>query len=300
MNRRNFGTRCLAVFVLGCTLALCVNALPPTAPKGKKWVKNWDMSDEFNRKSDIYRNKWVARALPAGSGTWLGRQPGFFNPANIGINGSHLRLRAKKQQPSQVYPALKKQVEAHNAQARKNKEFSKVYKDFSTSYIRTTKTQRFGYFEIRCKMAKSKIASAFWLKQANTNGWTTEIDVFEYGHGKSVFNASVSKRMNMNHHVQKFGGTHAGRKPRSGPDKRHGTKFDLSKGMHVYGVHVTNSYVRWYFNNEKVHEIKNDFYKQPMHVVLDRETFPNWFGLPGTLNKPDVFEVDWVRVWRLK
>ena len=298
MNRSSFYTFFVAI-LLGCTFLLRVQAVPPTPPKGKRWIKNSAMSDEFNRESNIFQKKWVPRAFPAGATTWLGRQPGFFNPANIKVNGKFLTLQARKQQPSQVAQPLRKQLEDHNAKARREKKWDEVYKDFSTAYIRTTKTQRFGYFEINCKMAKSKISSNFWLRQVNSN-WKTEIDVFEYGHTTTVQGRDMTKTMSMNHHVQKFGGSMSGKKPRSGKAVNYDTKRDLTKGFNTYGVEVTNTHVRWYFNNKRVREIRNDAYKQPMHVVIDRETYPNWLGLPKNLNNPDVFQVNWVRVWQLK
>ena len=42
------------------------------------------------------------------------------------------------------------------------------------------------------------------------------------------------------------------------------------------------------------------YWKEPLTINFDSETFPDWFGLPDPKDLPSVFEIDYIRVWEKK
>lgn len=252
---------------------------PLEAGPGKKWVRIWDMSDEFWRK-DLH-HIWE----PYNS-NWAGRQPAYFKTENVLVKNHRLKLQSRG---DSVPEHLK----------------SKGYKDFSTSFIRTKNRHKYGYFEISAKLMNSKISSAFWFaynEPGRTHSWWTEIDVFEY---------STSKKNGVNHAYKLHTNAHVHRAPNSIMEEQEGTfplktpksydvDVNLSKDFHVYALDWSEETITWYLDGRKIREIKNLFWHRPMALQLDSETFPGWFGLPkkGENTKPKSFKVDYVRSWK--
>lgn len=82
---------------------------------------------------------------------------------------------------------------------------------------------------------------------------------------------------------------------------------DMGVNLFEHAVKIaldwTPDYIAWIFDDVEVRRIENIYFHRPLHLCLDRESFPNWFGLPETggprKNKlPNAFEVYYVRTWK--
>lgn len=275
---------------------------PPFPPgQGLRWDPIWEMTDQFWREG--LHHIWEPLHP-----NWLGRKPSFFRPSNVSVHPFEkcLRLNAQRDQVQNVRnPRLKNALLRSNQNTeRRNRtlppsEQEFLFKDFSTSIIRSKHLQLYGYFEICCKMADSDISSAFWLASdepgTGPGSWWTELDVFEYSTStqKGRNQASI---INSNHHIHRFG---------NDPERPHRKKplefetgINLSRSVHKFSLDWTPEYVRWFFDGQLFREIKNDYYHRPLRLKIDRETFPKWFGLPRDNELPNSFEVYYVRSWR--
>ena len=76
--------------------------------------------------------------------------------------------------------------------------------------------------------------------------------------------------------------------------------YDFYQDFHIYGLLWTPDELIWYLDGEEVFRRVNDFFKRPLHVIFDAEIMETWDGLPNPDDLPSTFEVDYVRVWRLK
>jgi len=272
---------------------------PIPAGNGMRWERIWSMSDDFNR--DGLHSMWQPY-----NRNWLGRKPSFFRPGNVTVRDGKLRLQARIDQVHQVSDYnLKMQLLRDNEMSEIQEK--PMYKDFSTAFIRTAHRQLYGYFEIYCKMAKCDISSAFWLSHNEPNprkpgSWWTELDVFEYSTSNQKIAWGNQRKeqesiINMNHHVHRFG-NNLGRAHRYEPVE-YDTGIDLSDKYHKYAIDWAPSHITWYFNDKPIRTEPNDYFHRPMHLQMDRESFPGWFGLPNPHSKslPNTFDIDYVRSW---
>lgn len=281
-----------------------------SAGNGMKWVPIWDMTDEFWRGN--LHTIWEPY-----NKTWCGRPPGFFKDSNISVTNHSLLLKAQEDQPQYLTNiGLRSKIERVNAGIRQRSllqpQVTPVYnfRDFSTSFVRTKKRQKYGYFEISCKLADSEISSAFWLAYNEENrdrpgSWWTEIDVFEYSTTRQKVDSRgiiiyQERMINTNTHVHRFGNDY--RLHHQSNPKIHYENENLSKRPHKFGLDWTKDHIAWYFDDKLIRTEKNKYFHRELHLQFDRETFPNWFGLPGTggrhrNNLPNNFEIYYVRSW---
>lgn len=251
---------------------------PPRIDPGPNhyWVQNWELSDEFERSltdSWLRRQRWETI-----NPTWKGRAPSFFKKDNVIVQNGSMKLRSREDNPPANFPSM--------------------YKDFSTAFVRTRKRSLYGYFEIYCRMMDSKISSAFWFAYNTPDQWT-ELDVFEYSTSDkpTAFGKPYKQLFNTNMHVH--------RNPKgvkmSSPQV-YDAGFDLSAQPVKVGFNWQEDKIQWYLNDKLVREEKNEYFHQPLHLQLDSEAFPKWFGLPETggchkNSLPNAFEIFYVRSW---
>jgi beta-glucanase (GH16 family) len=76
--------------------------------------------------------------------------------------------------------------------------------------------------------------------------------------------------------------------------------FDFTEDFHVYGLLWTPNELVWYIDGKEVFRRENDYFKRPLHLMLDCEIMEAWVGLPDSKDLPGKFEVDYVRVWQVK
>jgi len=234
------------------------------------WRKFEPMWDEFN--GDILdTNKWVP-----GIAGWQGRQPAWFNPANVTVSGGQLRLTMRKE-------AVPKNLE------------SQGFHDYTSAALHTRTRSSYGYYEVKARPMHSGGSSSFWFTNedpAANPGWGTEIDVFEL----CGLNPEHDRRWYMTVHVW-----------RTPQEKRHwavGSYWEaatpLAQTFHVYGFEWNRQELRWYLDGVLVHTVQNTHWHQPLYLIFDSETMPEWFGLPHDGDLPSTFCVEYVRAWRGK
>lgn len=243
-----------------CSTSL-LHAIPPQ--DGSSWEVMPTFSDEFNT---FDRSKWHDT-----NPDWLGRQPGFFSPKNVAIENNELTLTARCEEPP-------------TEELRK-----KGYHTFSTASVKHKELAHYGYYEIRAKAMKSRASSAFWFQRGDGKD-NTEIDVFEIC-GGSPAEAKINY-MTM-HIVQRDG-----KKLHEKVANVYNAPEPLYEDYHIYGVDWNPKEVVFYVNDKMIHRVPNNRWHQPLNLLFDSETFPNWFGLPKPEELPSTFRIDYIRAWR--
>jgi beta-glucanase (GH16 family) len=150
-------------------------------------------------------------------------------------------------------------------------------------------SQRFGFFETRCRLPNSKATwPAFWL--SGLMDWPPEIDIFE------IFTSKSFHAFESNYHwgIEKDCFQHES--DSAGHDVN-----DVSGAFHTYGCEWDSCFIKWYYDNMLVrvaHEHVHNVF-EPMIIILgngiDSMNEPNFASV---LTLPAIFEVDYVRVYR--
>jgi len=248
--------------ILFCAVTMLVAGSWCSAQTAKRMVddRNLAFSDEFNA-SSLDTVKWWDH-----NPEWKGKFPSIFMPRNVSLAGGSLNIVMKKE-------SVKKDTTTYS---------------YTTGSIKSRKKILYGYFEARCKIMNSRGSSAFWLYDDNQQ-YQTELDVFEICGGDAPKEHSVF----MNAHVGHGLGV---AKPLAMPQVYNHTS-PLRDDFHVYAIDWREDSVIYYFDNNKIGAILNQYWHKPMSIMFDSETMPEWFGLPLDSQLPSTFLVDYIRVW---
>lgn len=157
-NDRDTGT------VFGDDFSVEQEATPPAdganayAPKGFKWEKIENLSDEFDSGFDT--QKWIIN-----SPTWAGRKPGLFKESQVKVADGNLMITAD------ILP-FEEQVNGWTHAGGLVRSRFPAFPSYS------------GYFECRMKANKTFMSSTFWLinDRSNATGCdqrVTELDIQE-------------------------------------------------------------------------------------------------------------------------
>ena len=237
---------------------------------GGGWTPIPQLSDEFNG-NRIDDSKWLNY-----SPHWLGSEPGWFNPANTTEKGGLLRLRVTPGAPPQnfSYP--------DNTEIRGKRWIG-------TAVLESNTTTLYGYYEVRAKIADSRACSAFWFFKKEPDQWT-EIDVFEAG----PKNPSYSDMIHIDNHVFYT--------PKVKKAFEIAGEVDMpsnpSGAFHVYGVDWEANLCSYYIDGKLVRTGPNEYWHQPLNILLSTGILQNWFGVPNASELPTDFQVDYIRSWR--
>jgi hypothetical protein len=49
-----------------------------------------------------------------------------------------------------------------------------------------------------------------------------------------------------------------------------------------------------------VRSVENTHWHQPLFLIFDSETMPEWFGMPDDKDLPSTFSIEYVRAWKVK
>lgn len=230
-------------------------------PHGE-WEPFPALTDEFNGER-LDESKWFPR-----NPTWLGRQPGYFNPKNVRVTDGMLHLDAKKE----TLPDL-----------------PAGYHTFTTAFVKGQTKVRYGYFEIRARAMDSQASSAFWFYDVTPEIWS-EIDVFEIGARPQPANYYMNTHLF--HTLVETVHWHKSRIWKA--------PYHLAREFHVYGFEWGPDVLRFTIDGAVVREEPNTHWHQPLALCFDSETFAGWFGLPTDDALPATFSLDYVRVWKRK
>jgi len=253
---------------LGETPKHVTDACPLSDQENKGgWVKFEPMSDEFEGQ-ELDRNEWVM-----GIEGWKGRQPALFSDKNVTVSDGKLHLTMRK---------AKLPAEAEK----------QGYKDYTSAALHTKLRSDYGYYEVKAKPMNSGGSSSFWFCQDETPGWGTEIDVFEIG-GKAK---GFEHKYHMTLHVTQ-----------TPQEKKHWSvggvweaPWRLADDYHVYGFDWGKDDLKFYVDGVLVRSVENTHWHQPLFLIFDSETMPEWMGMPKDEDLPSTFSVEYVRAWKLK
>jgi hypothetical protein len=229
------------------------------------WVKYEPMSDEFDRGS-LDTNKWVRNLS-----WWKGRQPALFKAENITVSGGQLQLTMRKEAVSEQFT-------------------NSGYRDYSSAAVHSKDRTCYGYFEVKARPMNSAGSSSFWFQQDVVPNWATEIDVFEIG-GKAP---GHENKYHMNLHV--FATPDERRHWSLGKDWE--APWRLAEDFHVYGLEWDKDDLKYYVDGVLVRQVQNTHWHQPLYLIFDSETMPDWFGMPKDDDLPSTFSIEYVRAWK--
>ena len=247
---------------------LLIAAFPASAgtPPTGRWEPIVEMWDEFNG-AQLDPKKWHDH-----NPYYPGNKPGIFMPHNVKQGNGELSLYTRMEEVPAAPPG---------------------YHSFTTAAIRSKNLVKYGYFEARAKVMKSKSFSAFFLYRW-TETATFEIDIFE------ISGASPGRETSLHTNVHVYRGL-AGQENdqnTSTNPKIWKTATPLADDYHLYGLEWDEKEIKWYFDGKIIRTMSNTDFHTPMDVNLDTETWPNWAGLPERHELPAAFKVDYFRAWR--
>jgi hypothetical protein len=229
------------------------------------WVPYQPMSDEFEAGS-LDTNKWVRNME-----WWKGRPPALFKAENVTVSGGQLHLTLRKEPLPEPFPAS-------------------GYHDYSSAAVHTKDRTCYGYFEVKAQPMNSAGSSSFWFQQDSVPDWATEIDVFEIG-GKAP---QHENKYHMNLHV--FATPKERRHWSIGKDWD--APWKLAQDFHVYGLEWDKDDIKYYVDGVLVRQVQNTHWHQPLYLIFDSETMPDWFGMPDDQDLPSTFSIEYVRAWK--
>lgn len=229
------------------------------------WVKSKVIWDEFNGAS-LDTNKWTV-----GLNWWQGRQPAWFNPTNVSVHDGQLHLTIRREKVPAEYE-------------------KQGYTNYSSAAMHSVAHISYGYYEIRARPMNSAGSSSFWFDHEKIPGWSTEIDIFELsGKGKGQ-----EHRYNMTTHVHRTPTV-------QGHWQSHAeweAPFRFADDFHVFGFDWRKDELRWYIDGVLIRTLENLHWHNPLLVIFDSETMPEWFGMPLDADLPSTFSIDYIRAWK--
>jgi len=229
------------------------------------WIPFQPMSDEFEGER-LDPAKWAV-----GLYWWKGRQPALFSPHNVRVADGKLQLTLRKEPVPEQFRKL-------------------GYGGYTSAAVHSKARTCYGYFEVMARPMNSAGSSSFWFQKDATAGWATEIDVFEIGGNAPGF----ERRLNMNLHVF-----------RTPWEKKHWSvpghwvaPWRLADAYHVYGLQWEPDYISYFVDGVLVRRVENTHWHQPLHMIFDSETMPDWFGMPRDEHLPSTYRIEYVRAWK--
>lgn len=269
-----------------------IGSLPANPIDKPGWKLTFN--DEFE--SPLLNDQYWYAAYRTGRIEYLkriGTEGLYHNPnALYKIEGGLLKLMIDETIP----PRLKKTDAAVSCLMTSDHRFGKD----ATEYQLLEKfSQKYGWFEIRCKSVKgSGLYTAFWLHQTDptdqeytpqgerkkAGDGVVEIDIFEML-GKEA-------KLGNNHFNVHF--------PNERGHYQYNMGFDPSEDFHIYAVEWKEGEINWYVDNQKVQTYNGETPQKKMFILLAlfHGAHPGWVGnVPDNQSYPISFEVDYVRVY---
>ncbi|RAK69327.1 carbohydrate-binding protein [Hymenobacter edaphi] len=203
-----------------------------------------------------------------GGGGWGNNERQYYQRANATVTSTELQITARKQSVG-GYP-------------------------YTSARMKTQGTRQFTYGKIEARMRLplgQGLWPAFWMLGANIGqvGWPAcgEIDVMEHINSENKVYGTV--HWDSNGHAE-YGGN----------------VITSPEAYHVYTVEWDASYIRWFVDGAKFHEIyiaggtgSTEEFQRPFFLLLNLAVAGNWPGQTVDESKlPATMAVDYVRVYQ--
>ncbi|MCC3158574.1 family 16 glycosylhydrolase [Hymenobacter sp. 15J16-1T3B] len=203
-----------------------------------------------------------------GGGGWGNNEKQYYQRANATVTSTELQITARKQSVGGM--------------------------PYTSARMKTqgTKQFTFGKIEARMKLPLGQgLWPAFWMLGANIGsvGWPAcgEIDVMEHINAENKVYGTV--HWDSNGHAEYGGNT-----------------ITTPEAYHVYAVEWDASYIRWFVDGVKYHEIliqggtgSTEEFQRPFFLLLNLAVAGNWPGQTVDESKlPATMAVDYVRVYQ--
>ncbi|MCP5541070.1 MAG: glycoside hydrolase family 16 protein [Akkermansiaceae bacterium] len=148
-------------------------------------------------------------------------------------------------------------------------------------------SQRFGRFEIRCRVPKGRgLWPAFWMLPEPPS-WPPEIDVME-------ILGREPDRVYLTHHWPDP--KNPGEKAISDAGEWRGP--DFSADFHTFAVEWEAAEIRWYVDDVERRRSRKNIPRVPMFLLVNLALGGDWAKAPDASTPfPAYFDIDWVRVW---
>lgn len=236
-----------------------------TPPTGR-WEPITEMWDEFNG-AQLDPKKWNNQQNPS----YPGRKPGLVMPYNAKLENGELNLYTRSETAPRAPPGY----------------------TFTTANISNKNLVKFGYFEVRAKVAKSRVNCSFWLYRWTENG-SSEIDIAEVAGMAQGHESSL----HTNAHVYYGPAAQESDQTRRSDPQVWKTTTPIADDYHVFGLEWDEKELKWYYDGKLVRIKANTDWYDPMTIILATEIHENWMGLPAANELPAIFKVDYFRAWR--
>ena len=90
-----------------------------------------------------------------------------------------------------------------------------------------------------------------------------------------------------------------GKKPHVLPARAYDTRIvvaTIKRGGQIW----SKDEITYYVDGVPVQRLENTHWHQPLYLIFDSETMPDWFGMPRNSDLPSTFSVEYVRAWNRK
>ncbi|MDA9201990.1 family 16 glycosylhydrolase [Flavobacteriaceae bacterium] len=289
------------LFIILTTCAVSYAQHPLSDPNNNGgWILNPYVSDEFSGSSLDKSKWWILGENGDYRHKWKGRAPGQYAGHNVRVESGNLILT------SQWEPTFEFANEKHAESGiwyGGTLDSRDLSKPITHASVMSEAFFRYGYMEIRAKIANAPVVSAFW-----TTGYHSEFDMME-NYGKlpqdnpenKPLNLERRQRTNIINWDPDIATNHQNWKVEDDMNIR------LAEGYHVYGFEWDRDYIKTYFDGtllrlvsredlESNNQWRHDY---PQEIWFDNEVF-YWYGLPSEvdLTIPAEFKIDYVLIWQ--
>ncbi len=162
---------------------------------------------------------------------------------------------------------------------------------YTTPWISSRKKIRYGFIEIRAKLANSLANQNLWLYLWTPNG-SREIDVFE------IAPAFKNKTIFTNMHIYDGPAEQENSKTRKSHPKAITIENFEPTQFNTYAILWTPEKIVWYLNNKPIRQEENLYFHAPMTIIVGSGIHPDWFGIPSDEMLQQPMEVDYIRTWK--
>ena len=93
------------------------------------------------------------------------------------------------------------------------------------------------------------------------------------------------------------------------PDRRRSTGARAPFGLPPFAWPTITTFTDWTGARKRssitwtgcwVRSVENTYWHQPLYLIFDSETMPQWFGMPDEKDLPSTFSIEYVRAWKVK